>query len=48
MWGQDYGGFEGEEQDFKLNTQINREPMKLGKDRGEVVRVGCSGDDACC
>ena len=40
--------FEGVKEDFELNTEMNREPMKLLQDRGDVVRGGCSGDDPCC
>jgi hypothetical protein len=41
-------GFEGVGEDSKLNTEMNREPMKLVKDRGDVVRGLCSSDDTCC
>ena len=44
MWGEIMDGFEGKEQDFKLNTKVKREPGKLVKGRGGVVRGGCSGE----
>ena len=28
--------FEGVKEDFELNTEMNREPMKLLQDRGDV------------
>lgn len=39
-------GFEGEEQNLELNTELDREPMELLEDRSDMVNVGGSGDDA--
>ena len=36
------------EEDFKLNREMNQEPMELVKDRGGVVSGGCSRDETCC
>ena len=41
-------GFECIEEDLELNAEVNREPMKLVQDRGDVVRGWGSGDDSCC
>ena len=40
-------GFEGEEQNLEVDAGFDREPVKLLKDRGDVINGGGSGDDAC-
>jgi len=38
-------GFESIEKDFKLNSELNWEPMELVKNRGNMMEGGGSGDD---
>jgi len=37
--------FESMKKDFKLYSELNREPMELLKDRGYMMKRGGSGDD---
>ena len=39
-------GLEGEEQNLEVDAGFDREPVKLLKDRGDVINGGGSGDDA--
>ena len=39
-------GLEGEEQNLEMDAGFDREPVKLLKDRSEVINGGGSGDDA--
>lgn len=39
-------GFESEMKDFELNTLLNREPVKLLEDRGDMIKYRSFGDDA--
>ena len=39
-------GLEGEEQNLEMNGGFDQEPVKLLKDRSDVINGGGSGDDA--
>ena len=39
-------GLKGEEQNLKNNAVFDQEPMKLLKDRSDVINGGGSGNDA--
>lgn len=39
-------GLEGKEKDFEMDTEFDREPVELLEDGSDVVKGGCSGDDA--
>ena len=47
VWrGKDVEGLEGEEQNLEMDAGFDREPVKLMKDRSDVINGGGSGDDA--
>ena len=39
-------GLECKQEDFELNTELNREPVELLEDRSDVVDGECSSYDA--
>ena len=39
-------GLEGEEQNLEMDAGFDQEPVKLLKDRSDVINGGGSGDDA--
>ena len=41
-------GLECVEKGFKSNSEFDWAPVKLLEDGGDMVKVGCSGDDAGC
>ena len=38
-------GLEGEQKDFVVDTELNREPMELLEDRSDVMEGGGSSND---
>ena len=40
-------GLEGEKENLEVNSELNREPVKLLEYRGDVMKCGGLGNDAC-